>query len=647
MKHYSPILLFLMIVIFISCGENMPIKKESSIGNDSLKHYINLSYDGRFSEKKQLFYSDKAHQIGFKSKNDSLWYKGLYNKIERDLFYNQDSSRYYLGQLKDLALKTKSRTYIGGYYYLYASYFSATNIDSSFAYYDRSKTEYLKAKDSLRAGYSLLMMTDLQRISSDYYGAETTATAALECLKNSGNNSYIIATYNFLGMSYKQLFNYEDALIYYNKAYEITEDYISKDVVMNNIALVYIDQKDYSKATKILEKLTTKKSTDAYAEFKAKAMDNLGYSYFMLGDKRGIGYMQKALRIKDSINDEFGLSASCLHLSEYYLKDNPKVSREYAERTYHLANKLKNPDDKLDAIKFIAKTSNSKQESDKLFSEYTKLNDSIKIVRQKAKNQFAKIRYDSKQVEEESLKYQAENAENKLKAEKGKRRNELLLLTISFLILVGTLFYRLLKSRHEKEKFQEAYNTETRIAKKVHDELANDVYNAMTFATTQNLEKPEKKEALIHSLDSVYLRTRDISRENSPVELGENFPKQLKEMLSEYQTQSLNVLVKDIDTIDWIKIDENKKLVTYRVLQELMVNMKKHSQATLAVIDFSNADKKIQIQYSDNGIGMPHGKTILKNGLQNVENRIKSIRGTLIFDIQTNRGVKLSLGYPV
>lgn len=209
------------------------------------------------------------------------------------------------------------------------------------------------------------------------------------------------------------------------------------------------------------------------------------------------------------------------------------------------------------------------------------------------------------------------------------------------------LFYRLLKSRHEKEKFQEAYNTETRIAKKVHDELANDVYNAMTFASTQNLERPEKKEALIHSLDSVYLRTRDISRENSPIELGENFPNQLKIMLSEYQNQSLNVLIKDIDSVDWMKIDENKKLVTYRVLQELMVNMKKHSQATLAVIDFSSTDKKIQIQYSDNGIGMPFGKTILKNGLQNVENRIKSIRGTLIFDIQTNRGVKLSFGYPV
>ncbi|MCY1476416.1 Tetratricopeptide repeat protein [compost metagenome] len=624
----------------------MPVKKGKST-SDSLEYYAKLSHDAKFSKNNHLYFSNKVYHIGIESKTDSLYYKGLYNKIENDIFYEQDSLGHYFKELKKFALKTKNKTYLGGYYYLYASYYSTINIDSSFAYYDRSKIEYLKVKDSLRAGYSLLMMTDLQRISSDYYGAETTATNALECLENAGNDSYLVAAYNFLGMSYKQLFNYEKALFYYDKAYKNTKDSISQDAVMNNIASVYMDQKEYPKAIKILTDLVSKKSSNTNAELKAKALDNLGYSYFMSGNKKGIMYMLEALKIKDSINDDFGLSASCLHLSEYYLQDNPKLSRQYAERAYGIAKTIKNTDDKLDAIKFISKTSNSRQEADKLFSEYTKLNDSIKIVRQKAKNQFAKIRYDSKQVEEESLKYQAENAENKLKAEKAKRRNELLLLTISFLVLVGTLLYRLLKSRHEKEKFQEAYNTETRIAKKVHDELANDVYNVMTFASTQNLEKPEKKEALIHSLDSVYLRTRDISRENSPVELGENFSRQLKEMLSEYQTESLNVLIKGIDAVDWIKIDENKKLVTYRVLQELMVNMKKHSQATLAVIDFSTADKKINVQYSDNGIGMPLGKTILKNGLQNVENRIKSIRGTLIFDIQTNRGVKLSFGYPV
>lgn len=495
MKHYSPILLFFLTLIFISCGEDMPVKEEKS-SSDSLEYYAKLSHNPKFSKEEQINFSNKVYRIGMESKNDSLHYKGLYNKLENDIFYEQDSLGHYFKELKNLALKTKSKTYLGAYYYLYASYFSTINIDSSFSYYDRSKTEYLKAKDSLRAGYSLLMMTDLQRISSDYYGAETTATNALECLENAGNNSYLVAAYNFLGMSYKQLFNYEKALSYYDKAYRKTEDTVSKDAVMNNIASVYMDQKEYSKAIKILTDLISKKGSNTNAELKAKVLDNLGYSYFMSGDKKGITHMLEALRIKDSIKDDFGLSASCLHLSEYYLQENPKLSREYAERAYSLANTIKNTDDKLDAIKFISKTSNSRQESEKLFSEYTKLNDSIKIVRQKAKNQFAKIRYDSKQVEEESLKYQAENAENKLKAEKAKRRNELLLLTISFLVLVGTLLYRLLKSRHEKEKFQEAYNTETRIAKKVHDELANDVYNVMTFASTQNLEKPEKKKLL-------------------------------------------------------------------------------------------------------------------------------------------------------
>lgn len=160
----------------------MPVKKGST-ATDSLEHYIKLSYDSKFSQERQRVFSNKAYKIGMESGNDSLLYKGLYTKIEHDLAYNSDSSRYYLSKLKKLALNTKKQAALGGYYYLYASYFSPINIDSSFSYYDRSKTEYLKANDSMRAGYSLLMMTDLQRISSDYYGAETTATAALACLK--------------------------------------------------------------------------------------------------------------------------------------------------------------------------------------------------------------------------------------------------------------------------------------------------------------------------------------------------------------------------------------------------------------------------------------------------------------------------------
>lgn len=83
----------------------------------------------------------------------------------------------------------------------------------------------------------------------------------------------------------------------------------------------------------------------------------------------------------------------------------------------------------------------------------------------------------------------------------------------------------------------------------------------------------------------------------------------------------------------------------YRVLQELMVNMKKHSQCTIASITFTTSNKQLQINYSDNGIGTDN-LINLKNGLQNAENRILSINGTLTFDTALNKGFKVKIQIP-
>ena len=74
--------------------------------------------------------------------------------------------------------------------------------------------------------------------------------------------------------------------------------------------------------------------------------------------------------------------------------------------------------------------------------------------------------------------------------------------------------------------------------------------------------------------------------------------------------------------------------------------MKKHSQATLVSLTFKNFEKKIVIIYSDNGVGAYNRSIILKNGLQNVENRIKTINGNIIFDSNSKTGFKLSFNFP-
>lgn len=118
-------------------------------------------------------------------------------------------------------------------------------------------------------------------------------------------------------------------------------------------------------------------------------------------------------------------------------------------------------------------------------------------------------------------------------------------------------------------------------------------------------------------------------------------------MFSEYQNKQLKIVMLGIDDMGWGRIQSHKKVIIYRVLQELMVNMKKHSQASVVMIRFENKGKQGYIYYSDNGVGIGEEKIIFKNGLQNVENRIKTINGTITFDSKIGRGLKVVLTFPL
>ena len=224
--------------------------------------------------------------------------------------------------------------------------------------------------------------------------------------------------------------------------------------------------------------------------------------------------------------------------------------------------------------------------------------------------------------------------------------NKLLLLCLVFTIFSSLLVYYLIKLRHKRERLMERYITETRIAKKVHDEIANEIYATINYLAANNDIQPEKKEKIIAKLDDIYLMTKNISRETNNIETGYQYPEHLKMMLSSYSGNSVNTIVKGISDIEWHTIDAIKKIATYRSLQELMVNMKKHSQATLVVIDFAITGKKIKISYTDNGRGASEERMQQKNGLLNVEDRIKAIDGSVDIDTATGKGFHITLTYP-
>jgi hypothetical protein len=76
-----------------------------------------------------------------------------------------------------------------------------------------------------------------------------------------------------------------------------------------------------------------------------------------------------------------------------------------------------------------------------------------------------------------------------------------------------------------------------------------------------------------------------------------------------------------------------------------MVNMRKHSKASLVALTFKNDKNIFHIHYSDNGVGCDSTALKFKNGLQNVETRIKSLNGTLTFDTSINNGFKAIISF--
>jgi signal transduction histidine kinase len=501
--------------------------------------------------------------------------------------------------------------------------------DSAYYYYNKSKIISENDGNNPTTIYALLKIAAIQQMNGDYYGTEDTATEALDFFEPDTDPAYKCYVYNILGINYKMLFDYDQSLQYYNKSLAITVDELQKSIVKNNIAVTYIEKGSYKKVIPLLTPLLEKKEVKNHPETHARVLDNLGFTYFKMDYPNAIDYLKQSLQMRLKIKDDFGTVTSYLHLSEYHEKNNVSEAKQYAVEAYKIATKINSVDDRLLALNKLLKYSDG-LELKKISRIQIRLNDSIYKVRQMAKNQFAKIRYDSRKEKDENLK---------LKSQKQK-----LIYGISIFGIVAVFTVLLIRARNRRQQLKSVYDTETKLSKQLHDELANDFFHAMTYAETQDLQDTQKKETFLDNLENIYNRIRNISKENNSIDTGQAYETILTDMLSTFNTSEINVIIKK-DAIDWKNIASEKKIVIHRMLQELMVNMKKHSHCSLVLIGFATLQNKIEITYSDNGVGDANG-LFFKKGLQNVENRIHAIKGTINFAPNDSKGFRIRISFP-
>ncbi len=637
-----------VIVLFITCEPCLGQKKiekritiEKKI--DSISLLYSLSNEDSLSISKRLVYISSFLDGALNYNQDALVFKGLLQKtwlLGRVKQY--DSAIYYTTKLYDLAKQKNDTSHIAKALKKLGIYHRKNyQFDKAFESYNENFKISKAIKDTINAGRRLLNMAYLQTFLGDFSGSKTTAIDGVKYLENSSDISSLSSLYHRISVANREQKNYDEALKYNTLAMFPRGDSLANSeidiknllVFKNTKANILADQKKYKQALSILAELEkggiVRKNNKEYA----RVIDNLGYVKWLKdsGNKDSEKLLLKARDLRAENNDFEGLIASNIHLAKYYLTKDKEKALRYAEDAYNKAKEQRSLTSILEALGYIFDLKEETNEEAKVFNE---VYHELTVVNQSNREIYAVTKYDNDKLTNQNLLLKAEK-------EKQQRQKIIYLLGSIILILISGFVFYLLQQQFRREKIREVYKAETRISKRIHDELANDVYNLMV--QVQNNKGDHK---LLDKIEDIYLRTRDISRESNSLEMSGNYEQELSAMLSSYSSDNTMIFVKGINDVNWQSIIEEKKIIVHRVLQELMVNMKKHSSAGLVVVTFNKTPGNVNITYSDNGIGVSVETINYSNGLANVENRIKTIGGIFIFDSEIGKGFKTKISFP-
>lgn len=518
----------------------------------------------------------------------------------------------------------KTSSVITSQYYSKGESLIGIKNDSAFYYFNKAATT---SKDHLLIARCYNEMAIIQAEAGDYFGSQENLLTSIKYLdkKNSESQACLSSDYNELGNSNLKTKNYEAAITYYSEAMKFTANDDYKIVLLNNKALAYQKMRQYQQSIAIYQSIIyqTKNDKKTYA----RILTNMAYTKWLRdGNYHADRELLAALQIRKNEKDYWGLNASYAHLSDYYSIQKPDSGLLYAEKMYAVAKELNSPDDVLEALQKLIKLG-APADAKNYFARYQYLNDSLQTSRNNAKNQFALIKYDAAKNKEDNLVLQKDNAEKRL------RIIELLVgLFISVILFVAAFFW------YRKQKQEAIRKQQLKSSQKVHDVVANGLYNLMTKIEHGVIIE---KEQLLDDIDALYERSRDISYEQPENSRQEE---SITGLLESFGNNTTRVSIIGDPNEIWTKLSTKTKKELMLVLQELMTNMKKHSLAKNVAIKFNLLEKQLTIHYTDDGVGLPNTLQY-GNGLKNTENRIKSIGGNISFE-NTTPGLKIRIHVP-
>ena len=662
----------LKIVFFFICTFICLLCNKKNIkDNTQIKTLISNSENNNFSNLQKEIYLNTASGILEKSDNDSITRNSLFTVA--DIYYNLSSKDKYKKISKkvlELSIQSEDTAHIAKSLRYMADYYETRSIqDSALIYFLKSEKIYKSIDDKINIAKLKLYKAVLLYNVGNFDLAEIEAINSLKLLYKTDNYQLIYECNVLIGACETDLLNYKVAVQYYNIALnnvqKLEKITLSKSDIIydraacyNNIGKIYFKQNNYSTAIKFYsEGFKVKKELPEKDFLYAFLLNNNARAKIEMRNFDGtLSDLKQSLYISDSINDLSGIACCKISLGRYYLlQKDTTTALNYFKDGLTLSKEVKSNDDVLQTLKLLAQNDIKNQK--KYTDIYFKVSDSIRNESQKTRSKFARIAFETDQIEE-----------------KNQILNQQLFYTIltssGILSLVLGVFYvfrlrmknKELKATEKQQKSNEKiyelilnqqFTSEesrkeerNRIAMELHDGVVNNL-----FTTRFNLEllasdNIKERNDLVLKLQNTENEIRRISHDlNKNLDFKDNHLSEIiTKLIDDNAVVTKTIFDLTIDKyIDWEEVSGEIKINIYRIIQETIHNVNKYAKAEKCFIMLLKTNENITVRIWDDGIGF--NQEIVKKGigLKNINKRAKTMNAQLKIESEIGKGTHIEL----
>jgi len=504
----------------------------------------------------------------------------------------------------------------------------------------------------------------------------------------------IASSYMTLGNYYTTLENYDKAAKYLKAAefiYLKFNNINGLSIVYDNFGCNYLKTENIDLAIFYLEKSLLLKKQLKIEEKNLSIYNNLGAAYYKQERlEKALKYYKKSIRLTHgNVEKTMNFAEATSNIGHiYYKKKEYKKAVEYYLASLKELDRMDKPVPKLVTLKFLSKSfekQNKYKEALKYSNQYQNVNDSLQKSYKTAVN--FEDKYEAEKTEKLILEKNNEITEARLKNTliKNEQQNQLIIGLFITLILLVLLFFVAYRVKSGKEKIknlkkdkelkdqkiteilknqelksmsamiQGEEKERQRIAQDLHDRLGSilsmvkihfkSVEDYIKHLKTPHLEQYQKANQL---LDNACNEVRAISHQMSSGVLSKFGLVAALEDLKETLISSNQIDVEFISHGLDSRLQNIIEIEVYRIVQELISNILKHSYAKEVTIQLIYNEENLNITVEDNGIGFNVEKNENKGiGLKNVEARIYKMSGELLIDSSINNGTTITINIPI